>query len=213
MELDPQSKTTADVTPEPAPASVFGKAAASLERAAAARTTAGEFQSAASEFQSDAGAQRIPANDISNSVIRRVEPAESESSLPIPAGPLRRSHQEVGRQSLWKRIKMKARGQDDVADRAEVSSQLKAINSRIDEFDEEAKLRFDALSVRLDEVWECEEQLSHLVELQDKVDQISRTQAESSDALRNLARRILLLTGCVVVLAGASAAAVVAYFR
>ena len=215
MELEPPSNTSEDVAQDasaaPSPAeptspSVFGKAAASIEKATAARNAAASSQGmdgAERTSSSDSDSEEVV--DAPDRVMHRAELVDPSSSLPSPAGPVRRS--------LWKRIKMKARGPEEGVGRAEVSARLKSIESQIEVLDEGVRGRIDGLSDRLDEVWECEEQLSHLVDIQDKLQQVTRNQSELSEALRKSTRRILLLTGCVSLLAGVLALELVARFQ
>jgi hypothetical protein len=205
MDLEPRSNSTTDAPPKATTPSIFETAAASIEQAAAARNAASEAQNASR----DRSASQPPGQK----TMHHAEPVDTESVLPVPAGPLRKPVQDNRRTSLWTRIKMKARPPQEGPARAEVSARLKSIEHQIDDLEAAVGEQFHSLTSRLDEVWECEEQLSHLVDIQDKVGRFSQSQGELNDAVRELTRKVFLLTGCVVVLAGLAAVGVLAQFQ
>lgn len=220
MELEPQPNTSADVSQEELsgsapPPSIFGRAAASIEKATASRNAAAASGASSSESFSPADKYEAPEFK-PDKVMHRAELVEPQSSLPVPAGPVRVSPgagQQPGSTSLWKRIKMRTRRQDSSSDRAEVTAHLNSIEGRLEALGEVVQDRLRALSERLDEVWECEEQLSHLVDIQDKLQQMVKSQSEVTQALAAATRRIVLLTGCVVALAGVVGLGLVAQFQ
>ena len=201
MEPEPQVNRETDADQAESSASIFGKAAASIEKAAAARRAEAVDRNISGD-----------SREFSQTVMHRAELVEPDSALPVPAGPLQRPDQKVGRTSLWKRIKMKAWASEDASAGAELTAKMKAFEGRLDEFDDRTGERFDELSRRLDEVWEAEEQLSLLVDIQDKMDRISRTQGEIGDAVGALTRKVALLTRCVFAALAAALTGLGVYF-
>jgi hypothetical protein len=182
MELDPQLKTPEPVTAAPLSQSLPGDDAAESGREA-------------------------PLKIDSDKVIYRGEVASRDTSLPIPAGPLRRG---PARTSLWKRIKMRTRGENPDAGAALVAARLTAIEHQISSLEVETRDRFNALSQRLDEVWECEEQLSLLAELQERAEKVTQSQSDVGASLDAITGKIGTLTWAIVMIAVFSVASLLA---
>ena len=93
---------------------------------------------------------------------------EVRSSLPIPAGPLHSRYTDADdgakRPSFWKRIKMRRRAVESVveASASETAARLDTIEQTVEHFDTTLQAQLEALNARLEDVWESEEQLSHL---------------------------------------------------
>jgi len=167
---------------------------------------------------------RDPVETLSRETVSEITPAEeilqaevpgADSSLPVPSGPLRGQQKGSGRTSLWKRIKMRTRGQQADAQAALVTARLDAIERQIGGLEVDTRDRFNALSQRLDEVWECEEQLSLLSELQERAERVTQSQSEVGEALNGISRKLGALTRAVValgVLAIASLLAAISQF-
>lgn len=132
---------------------------------------------------------------------------EESTSLPIPSGPLRSqfgdSRSEAKRPSFWKRIKMRTRAAATVADAnvADMAVRLDAIEQTVEHFDTTLQSQLDALNTRLDGVWEAEEQLSHLVDIQDKLDRLASAQSKQMKAIEVLGRTQGWLAALVVIAA------------
>lgn len=149
-----------------------------------------------------------------------VEPgAESNGdSLPVPAGPLRNEltqpKDEGAKPSFWKRFRMRRKGEGDesttsntpkLARDPQVGVRLDSIERKIDDFDATLREQLDAVHVRLEEVWESEEQLSHLTDIQDKLDRLSQSHQELSAGIASLRRTTLGLAVLIVLASVASA--------
>jgi hypothetical protein len=133
--------------------------------------------------------------------------SEGPTSLPVPSGPLRsqltNTRAETKRPSLWTRIKMRSRGAAPVegAGLGEMASRLDAIERAVEHFDSTLETQLEAVNARLEDVWESEEQLSHLADIQDKMDQLTAAQANQTQALDGLRRTLGWLAGLIVLAA------------
>ncbi|MCS5619748.1 MAG: hypothetical protein NZ808_07800, partial [Myxococcota bacterium] len=133
--------------------------------------------------------------------------SEGPTRLPVPSGPLRsqltNTRAETKRPSLWTRIKMRSRGTAPVegAGLGEMASRLDAIKRAVEHFDSTLETQLEAVNARLEDVWESEEQLSHLADIQDKMDQLTAAQANQTQALDGLRRTLGWLAGLIVVAA------------
>ena len=148
-------------------------------------------------------------------------PGEESGSLPVPAGPLYNEHDltppgDAGaKPSLWKRFRMRARGESSSPTRntpklardPQVGIRLDSIERKIDDFDTTLNDQLDALHARLEDVWESEEQLSHLADIQDKLDRLGRSHAELVRGIGSLRRSMLGLVVLMALTALASALA------
>jgi peptidoglycan hydrolase CwlO-like protein len=80
-------------------------------------------------------------------------------------------------------------------------SRLDAIERAVEHFDSTLETQLEAVNARLEDVWESEEQLSHLADIQDKMDQLTAAQANQTQALDGLRRTLGWLAGLIVVAA------------
>lgn len=130
---------------------------------------------------------------------------EVRSSLPIPAGPLHSRYTDADdgakRPSFWKRIKMRRRAVESVveASASETAARLDTIEQTVEHFDTTLQAQLEALNARLEDVWESEEQLSHLADIQDKLDRLTALHEANAREIQGLSRTITLLAGLVVV--------------
>lgn len=130
---------------------------------------------------------------------------EVRSSLPIPAGPLHSRYTDGNdggkRPSFWKRIKMRRRAVESVveASASETAARLDTIEQTVEHFDTTLQAQLEALNARLEDVWESEEQLSHLADIQDKLDRLTALHEANARAIQGLSRTVTLLAGLVVV--------------
>lgn len=130
---------------------------------------------------------------------------EVRSSLPIPAGPLRSRYADANdgekRPSFWKRIKMRRRAVESVveASASETAARLDTIEQTVEHFDTTLQAQLEALNARLEDVWESEEQLSHLADIQDKLDRLTTLHEATARTIQGLSRTVTLLAGLVVV--------------
>lgn len=134
---------------------------------------------------------------------------EDESSLPIPAGPLRSQltlpKDDGKRPSLWKRLRMRSRAETAAGGQPrDVATRLEAVEQGLGRVDATIQERFEALNARFEEVWESEEQLSHLADIQDKLDRLAQSHLELTTSIGSLRRSIYGLAVLVVLAAGAS---------
>ncbi len=111
-----------------------------------------------------------------------LEPApQGVDALPVPKGP-RRDLDPPEKQSIWKRLARRGRRRDalslDSEELLELSNRLAVIESRLGLIQDSFQQRLHALEQRLDEVWEAEEQLSQLIDMQAKLDQLLSEQKE-----------------------------------
>ncbi|MCP4040283.1 MAG: hypothetical protein GY733_25295 [bacterium] len=144
------------------------------------------------------------------------EPSASElevattESLPVPVGPLRSQltlpRAEAAKPSLWKRIRMRKRNTDasPVADNGDLAARLDAIEHKLDLFDTTLAEQFQAIEARLEEVWQSEEQLSHLADIQDKLDRLAQSHVELTTGVASLRRTVIGLSALVILAAAAS---------
>ncbi len=144
----------------------------------------------------------------------------TEDSLPVPAGPLYNEHEltqpkdEGAKPSLWKRFRMRARGESSTAKNGntpklardpQVGIRLDTIERKIDGFDTTLREQLDAVNARLEGVWESEEQLSHLADIQDKLDRLAQSHAELTKGIASLRRSTYGLAVLIVLTAVVSA--------
>lgn len=132
------------------------------------------------------------------------------SSLPVPIGPLRSQlslpRDEQPRQSFWRRIKMRRRAADDAGSSEQGSTRLAAIEQQLEQLDANLQSQLESLNTRLEEVWESEEQLSHLADIQEKLDRLAEQQFNLSLSVASLKSTLGWLAALVVVAAGAAIA-------
>jgi len=127
-------------------------------------------------------------------VVTAGEPAarNPEEVLPVPAGPLISSMGSEQKPSFWKRISMRRRNGEGGPSAAHsvdrINTRLDILESRIQSVQESLGSGLRRIEGRLDEVWEAEEQLSHLVEIQEKLDLLSRTQREIVKSQQSITR-------------------------
>jgi hypothetical protein len=131
------------------------------------------------------------------------------SSLPVPIGPLRRQltlpKAEAKKPSLWKRITMRKRPAAAAApETSSVEARLGAIDAQLGHLAETTQQGLDAVYARLEEVWESEEQLSHLADLQDKLDRLTQNNTGLTQSVESLRRTLGWLAGLIVVAAAAA---------
>ena len=132
---------------------------------------------------------------------------EETTSLPVPSGPLRshlsESTGQAKRPSFWKRFKMRSRASTkaDAGTSSDVTARLEAIEQAVEHFDTTLEAQLEAINARLEDVWESEEQLSHLTEIQDKLDRLAATQAQQAKAIGAFRRTQGWLAALVVVAA------------
>ncbi len=109
-------------------------------------------------------------------------PGRPEEVLPVPAGPLISSMGSEQKPSFWKRISMRRRGGTEGPAAAHsidrINTRLDILESRIQTVQESLGSGLRRIESRMDEVWESEEQLSHLVEIQEKLESLAKTQRE-----------------------------------
>ncbi len=118
---------------------------------------------------------------------------QTRAVVPLPET-LRR---EQPRSSFWRRLARRARGSLDAAagdDR---------LLARIDALEQSLRDSIRQLDLRLRQVWEVEEQLSQLMDLQATVSEVRDRQSGLEARLRGIERRLslLLLAGAALVAA------------
>lgn len=134
---------------------------------------------------------------------------EEPTRLPVPSGPLRTqfSDSQPRRPSFWKRFKMRARGESaadsgtDTLSASDLSTRLDAIEQAVEHFDTTLETQLEAVNARLEDVWESEEQLSHLADIQDKLDKLALAQAKHAASIDGMRRTQTWLATLVVVAA------------
>ena len=122
--------------------------------------------------------------------------------LPVPIGPLRNS-------SFWRRIKMRKRSADAIGpgNAEEANAKLATLGKQLDLLDANLRAQFESLKGRLEEVWESEEQLSHLADIQEKLDRLARNQSNLSQSVAGLRRTLAWLAVLAVVAVGGAGVA------
>lgn len=128
------------------------------------------------------------------------------SSLPVPIGPLRSQFtlpkEEAKRPSLWQRITMRKRPAEAAAPQtSDVEARLGAIDAQLGHLADTTQQGLDAVYARLEEVWESEEQLSQLADLQDKLDRLTQNNTGLTQSVESLHRTLGWLAGLIVVAA------------
>lgn len=142
--------------------------------------------------------------------------SRSPQVLPVPMGPLRSrltlSREEQPRPSFWKRIKLRTRGAElaGAGSGENSAARLSAIEQHLEQLDTDQRARFETLNGRLEEVWQSEEQLSHLADIQEKLDRLTRQQFDLSQSVAQL-KRILGWLAVLIVVAAAGAQIVLKY--
>lgn len=135
---------------------------------------------------------------------------EQTASLPVPAGPLRSQlslpRETSEKPSLWKRLRMRRRHAEESppALANDVVARLDSIEHKLAQFDTTLREQLEGIHARLEEVWESEEQLSHLADIQDKLDRLARSHVELTTGIASLRRSVIGLAILVVLAAGAS---------
>ena len=133
--------------------------------------------------------------------------------LPVPMGPLRslvtRSREEQPRPSFWRRIKLRTRAADlaDALGGESSAARLSAMEQQLEQLNADLRAQFETVNRRLEEVWQSEEQLSHLADIQEKLDRLTRNQFDLSESVAPLKRLLGWLAALVLV---AAAGAVIA---
>lgn len=134
----------------------------------------------------------------------RAPGADAGAVVPIPGF----ARQEPPRISFWRRIRRPpAFGSTGSIGDERVLARLDVIESRLTATDQSIQNRIQRLDDRFTEVWEVEEQLSQLHELQAIASDVRASQTELQRSLRRITRRLSLLT---LLAAGGLVAAVVA---
>ena len=134
----------------------------------------------------------------------RAPGADAGAVVPIP-GSLR---PEPPRSSFWRRIRRPAVfGSGRSVGDERILARLDVIDSRLTATDQSIHNRIQRLDDRFTEVWEVEEQLSQLNELQEIASEVRVSQGELERSLRRITRRLSLLT---LLASGALVAIVVA---
>jgi hypothetical protein len=136
-------------------------------------------------------------------------PTESSPSvLPIPIGKLRSDltppKDAQARPSFWRRIAFRKRRPEtsSTGSETEISTRLEAIERALEQFAGNVHGQLEVLTGRLDDVWESEEQLSQLAEIQGKLDELTQAHASLSMSLAS-SRRTLVWLAALVAVAGA----------
>lgn len=143
--------------------------------------------------------------------------SQAPQVLPVPMGPLRSQltlpREEQPRPSFWRRIKMRTRGADltGTGNTEGLAARMSAIEQQIQQLDSDLHAQLETLGERFEEVWQSEEQLSHLTDIQEKLDRLARHQSELSGSLAGV-KRILGWLAALVVVAAAGAEVAMKYF-
>jgi hypothetical protein len=129
------------------------------------------------------------------------ERTSSEEVLPAPSGPLRSP--ETERPSLWRRIKMRRRDRVfiDGGSQEAMSARMTELEQRLEQTEGTLLAQLQHVEHRLDEVWEVEEQLSHLIEIGQKLDGLADGQQEVRETHDRLEHNLRLVAGFAGVLA------------
>ena len=130
--------------------------------------------------------------------------AAQEEVLPVPAGPLRGGAQlPHEKPSFWRRIKMRRRDRVyvDGGSQEAMSARMSELEHRLEQTEGTLLAQLQHVEHRLDEVWEVEEQLSHLIEIGQKLDGLAGGQREAQQANERLERSLRLVAGFTGVMA------------
>ncbi len=133
--------------------------------------------------------------------------SQTDEALPIPAGPLRSQlslpREEPQRPSIWQRITMRKRATDPIqaATSSELAERLDAVERQLAQLDTAVREKLEALGERLEDVWQSEEQLSLLADIQEKLDRSAAFQDHVSSSLAGVRRTLGWLAALVVVAA------------
>jgi chromosome segregation ATPase len=101
---------------------------------------------------------------------------------------------------------MRRRAADDAGSSEQGSTRLAAIEQQLEQLDANLQAQLESLNTRLEEVWESEEQLSHLADIQEKLDRLAEQQFNLSLSVASLKSTLGWLAALVVVAAGAEIA-------
>lgn len=161
-------------------------------------------------LSSESGPEPSSASKTPHENAEQLPDAQTSAALPIPVGPLRNQltlpREEPRRPSIWRRITMRKRAADSAGalGAATTASRLGAIEQQLEQLDTTLRERLEALDGRLAEVWQSEEQLSLLADIQDKLDRLAENQAQLAGSVANLRRTLGWLAALVVVAAAAA---------
>ncbi len=192
------------------------EAVADIEAASLAEAGTSLENVADEEPQEAAAASDNSEAEVSTAATTSAAADAGADSLPVPVGPLRNEltqpKDDGAKPSLWKRFRMRARGESSKATNntpklardPQVGVRLDSIERKIDEFDATLREQLDGVHARLEEVWESEEQLSHLADIQDKLDHLAQSHSELTQGIANLRRSTYGLAVLVVLAALAS---------
>ena len=131
--------------------------------------------------------------------------AEAEPSravVPIPGSPRRQlplgGPSRAGG-SFWQRITLRGRQDPSKDDRHEIlMSRLSDLESRLSESQSAIESRIAQLDQRLTQVWEVEEQLSYLLEIQEILTGLREHQRELGERVRSNRRTLNLLVAALL---------------
>jgi len=131
--------------------------------------------------------------------------AEAEPSravVPIPGSPRRQLPAGTSARaggSFWQRITLRGRQSPSKADRHEIlMSRLSELENRLSETQSAIESRISELDQRLTQVWEVEEQLSYLLEIQEILTGLRDHQRELGDRVRSNRRTLNLLVAALL---------------
>jgi hypothetical protein len=130
------------------------------------------------------------------------EPEPGRAVVPIPGVPRRQlppgSPDRAGG-SFWQRIALRGRQGLSKADRHEIlMSRLSELERRLSESQSAIESRISELDQRLTQVWEVEEQLSFLLEIQQILTGLREHQRELGDRVRSNRRTLNLLVAALL---------------
>lgn len=132
--------------------------------------------------------------------INSPDPAEdglSEESRLVRAGPRTTTGPDDQKRSFWRRISLRRRKEEASEQKAapswtpgeSIGARLAILERRIDVEAEAIRGQLERIDGRFDEVWEMEEQISHLIEIQQKLDALAEGQQELATRTTRSSRR------------------------
>ena len=145
-------------------------------------------------------AQSVEANETTTS-------GAGAAIVPIP-GSLR---QDAPRPSLWRRLSLRAARSSLAAATGDdrLLARLDAIDARLESRSREIAEHVRRLDDRFSEVWEMEDQISRLTELEQTLTDVHQRQGEIDDRLRGVGRRLSLIAFLAATATAAALAALV----
>lgn len=139
------------------------------------------------------------------------EPAEenlAEDNRLVPAGPRTTTGSDGPKRSFWRRISLRRSREKEPAGEEDspptwspgepLAGRLAVLERRIGAEADAIRSQLERIDGRFDEVWEVEEQISHLIEIQQKLEVLSQDQEQLATRVANASVRNTILVSLAI---------------